>query len=96
MAITTTVRMLLTRWSASTDAFTRTQLDQDHQDLEDRAAGALAGTFAARPAAAASLARFIYHATDRGEFYWCDGAAWVDLGGSVTDATRAAFLFGGY
>lgn len=81
MAVTQTVRMLLTRWSDPSDPYTRAQMDDDHAQLEARAAGFLRDTFANRPAAAAANVGFIFEATDTGSLYWSTGAAWLEVGG---------------
>lgn len=90
MAVTTTTRLGLTRWSAGADAFTRVQMDDSHANLESRAAIYLQGTASARPAAG-TVGRFHY-ATDTQAITYDDGTGWravytsdtVTLGGTQT------------
>lgn len=77
MAVTQTVRMLLTRWSDAADPFTRAQMDDDHAQLEARAAGFLRDTLGNRPAAAAANLGYIFEDTATGDLYWSTGAAWL-------------------
>lgn len=65
--------------------------------LEARAAGALSGLYAARPAAAASNARFLYDATDARALFYSDGAAWTLVAEirSMTTVQRDALVAGG-
>jgi hypothetical protein len=72
--------MALTRWSDPADPVTRAQMDDDHAQLEARAAGFLRDTFANRPAAAAANLGFLYEATDTGALFWSTGAAWLEIG----------------
>lgn len=87
MAVTTSTRMGATRWSAAGDPLTRAQVDATHANFESRAAGFLADTFAARPAAAAANARFVYEATDTGALYWSTGTRWLPLSGAYDRST---------
>lgn len=84
MAVTTTTRMGLTRWSSDGDPFTRVQLDTSASALETKAAGFLSGTLAARPAAAAAYDRYFYLGTDDAILYYCNGAAWFSVNAFAT------------
>ena len=77
MAVTTTTRLGVTRWSSGGDAFTRDQLDQSHSALETKAAGFLKGTTAGRPTAGSDNDRFFYLDTDTGYLYYSNGSSWV-------------------
>lgn len=100
MAVTTTARLGLTRWSAGSDPFTRAQMDASHAALEASAVLFVEGTLAARPAAGV-VGRF-YRVTDAAAeaptMFWDTGAAWVeirpDLSGYATDADLTAGLAG--
>ena len=93
MAVTTSPRLLLTRWSAGTDPFTRAQLDQDFADLDNLAAIDIQGTLAARPAP--GVRGRYYFATDDGpgRLYRDTGTAWTlinvasALGGAAPTAS---------
>jgi opacity protein-like surface antigen len=75
MAVTTSPRLGLTRWSAGTDPFTRAQQDATHAALEANAAMYAQGTLGSRPAAG-KAGRF-YFATDiGGVLYYDDGTNW--------------------
>lgn len=88
MAVTTTTRLGVYRWSAGTDEFNRAQMDASHSSLEDKAAIFLAGTFASRPAVSAAVARAFYLATDQnspvGILYYCDGSTWQAVNSFAT------------
>lgn len=97
MAVTSSPRTGLTRWSAATDPFTRAQVDGDNAELEAKVALYGQGLFNDRPAAGVP-GRF-YHASDApgggadGLVYYDTGAAWrlvgsppPDLSGYATDA----------
>jgi hypothetical protein len=77
MAVTTTSRFGITRWSAGTDLFTRAHMDGSHAAIEQRGAIYLQGTAAARPSAG-TIGRF-YYATDTAVFTYDDGVAWVNV-----------------
>lgn len=82
MPVTDGPRFGLTRWSLDDDPQNREQFDGDHEALEEKAAGFLRGTIAARPAADASNVGFLYEATDEGgRLYWSTGAEWLTLDG---------------
>lgn len=82
MAVTTTTRMGVTRWSSDSDAYSRAQMDSSHAALEANAGGFLQGLKAARPSAGAAYARFLYWATDESILYNCDGSAWFSVNAS--------------
>jgi hypothetical protein len=97
VALSTTVRFLLTRWSAGTDPLTRAQLDTAMANIEANAAMDNQGTFAARPAAAAANRGMYYEATDLGRLYRSDGTTWdfiADVG--VERRFARQFMTGGY
>ena len=77
MAVTTTTRLGLTRWSASGDPFSRTQMDTSHAAIEDKAAIYLHGLASARPSAGTS-GRF-YYATDTSVLSYDDGVGWREV-----------------
>ncbi len=51
MAVTTTTRFGLYRWSSGADAFNRTQMDTSHSVIESKGAIYVQGLFSARPSA---------------------------------------------
>lgn len=77
MAVTTTTRFGVTRWSANGDVFTRLQMDASHAAIENRGAIYLQGLLAARPVAG-TVGRF-YYATDTVSFSYDDGIAWRNI-----------------
>ena len=98
MTVTQTTRLGVYRWSSNNDEFTRAQMDTSHESLEDLVALFTSGTFALRPAAAASNARGFYLATDTNVLYYSNGTAWFSVnsfaspiamapGDSITDGT---------
>jgi hypothetical protein len=74
MAVTTTSRFGITRWSAGSDPLTRTQMDGSHAAIETNGALYLQGTTGARPTAG-TVGRY-YYATDTNIFSYDDGTAW--------------------
>lgn len=92
MAVTTTTRLGITRWSTGGDAFTRTQMDTSHSNLESRVPIYLHDTFSNRPAAG-TVARFFF-ATDTYRLYYDDGVAWRDVNATYTGAVIAG-AYGG-
>lgn len=76
MAVTQTPRLGLTKWSAGSDPFARSQMNTDADALELLAAIDAQGTFAARPAA--GVRGRYYWSTDKFRLYRDDGAAWQD------------------
>lgn len=77
MAVSETTRFGITRWSAGTDAFTRTQMDQSHQRLEDSLLGWT--TAAALPTPSASVKGFVNVAPTTGVVSYCDSTAWYEF-----------------
>ena len=77
MAVTTTPRFGVTRWSDGADPFNRLQMDSSHEAIETKGAIYLQGTQAARPAAG-TVGRF-YYATDTVTFFYDDGIAWRNV-----------------
>lgn len=82
MAVTTTSRLGITRWSAGGDPFTRLQMDDSHAAIEDKAAIYLQGAASARPSAG-TVGRF-YYATDTNALTYDDGIGWREVGGGTT------------
>jgi hypothetical protein len=77
MAITSSPRLGLTRWSDDADVVSRAQFDSDNGDLDALVAIAIQGLAADRPAA--SVPRRLYYATDTGALSFDTGSAWVGL-----------------
>jgi hypothetical protein len=77
MAISSSPRLGLTRWSADTDQVSRAQFDGDHGRLDDLVAMAIQGVAVDRPAAA--VPRRLYYATDTGVLSLDTGTAWVEV-----------------
>ncbi len=77
MAVSTTPRFGITRWSASGDPLTRAQMDASHAAIEAKGAIYLHGTAASRPSAGTE-GRF-YYATDTSITSYDDGVAWRDI-----------------
>ncbi len=76
MTATPTTRLAVYKWPTADDEFTRDQMNDSHQALEDKVALFTSGLFSARPAAGASNARGFYLATDTNVLYYSNGAAW--------------------
>lgn len=74
MAVTTTTRMGVTRWSDSGDPLTRVQMDTSHAAIESKTMIFLQGDLASRPVAGTQGR--MYYATDRQEMYYDDGTRW--------------------
>jgi hypothetical protein len=91
MAITTTTRMGVTRWSDGGDAFTRSQMDASHEAIEQRTMIYLQGNFSARPSAG-TLGR-MYYASDTQEMYYDDGTRWNQIS-SVSNSISPLLLMG--
>lgn len=79
MTVSQTTRLGVYKWSSGNDEFTRDQMTDSHQALEDLVALFTSGTFSARPAAAASNARGFYLATDTNVLYYSNGTAWFSV-----------------
>lgn len=75
MAITSSPRFGLTRWSNDEDAWSRAQWDTDNGKVDDLAAIARRGPLADRGAAEA-WPRSFYEDTDSGSLYWSTGTKW--------------------
>lgn len=82
MAVTQSPRMALTRWSDPLDPFTRDQMDDDHAQLEQRAAGYLIGATVDRPAAGPTNVGYLHVDDTTGVATFSTGAEWVAVGGS--------------
>lgn len=78
MSVEPTPRLAITRWSADGDPFTRSQLDQSHENLEARAAGFFSGTNRSAWDPAVFVRSFFYD-TDDGILYYSDGTDWQNL-----------------
>jgi microcystin-dependent protein len=78
MSVTNSPRLDITRWSADSDPFTRSQLDTSHQRLEERAAGFFSGTDRSTRDPAIFVRSFFYD-TDDGILYYSDGTEWQNL-----------------
>lgn len=87
MAVTTTPRFGITRWSAGTDLFTRVQMDTSHAAIESKGAIYLQGTASARPTAG-TVGRF-YYATDTQVFTYDDGVGWRNVSSPDTVTLNA-------
>jgi hypothetical protein len=87
MAITTTPRLGVYRWSAGGDSFLRTQMDESHEAIESKVAIYLQGTAADRPSAG-TVGRY-YYATDTTAFSYDDGIAWRNVSDPTTVFTNA-------
>ena len=77
MAVTTTSRFGVYRWSSGADAFTRTHMDTSHQMIEEKGAIYSQNTFSNRPTAGVQ-GRFFF-ATDTSAMYYDTGSAWADV-----------------
>jgi len=77
MAVTTTTRFGLYRWSSGADAFTRTHMDTSHSVIESKGAIYVQGVFSARPVAGVE-GRFFF-ATDTSAMYYDTGSAWASV-----------------
>lgn len=96
MAVTTTARLGLTRWSAGTDPFTRAQMDASMAALEANAAMFAQGTLAARPAfGKAGRIYFVTSGASVGMHYYDDGTQWAPIGVDLSSyATTSALTTG--
>lgn len=93
MAITTTVRLGLRRWSTDADRYTREHLDTSHLNADERAAIFLSGVVSSRPTADASNVRGFFLSTDEngadGVLYYSDGVVWNQLNLPAVPSTAA-------
>ena len=78
MAITSTTRLGLTRWSAATDPFTRDQMDTSHERLESRVAAFFSGTDI-NDYPAATYARSFFYNTSTQILFYSNGSTWQSL-----------------
>lgn len=81
MAITTTTRLGVTRWSSGADAFSRSQMDASHAALETNAAMYAQDVIASRPSAGKSGR--VFWATDESKLYYDNGVTWTSIGSGV-------------
>lgn len=79
MAVSTTTRMGLTKYSSVLDDWSLDDFNGDADAVEARAIRGEAGTAAGRPAASAARARSFWHATDTDVLSYCDGTDWTDV-----------------
>lgn len=78
MSVTETTRLGLTQWSAGTDPFNRSQLNQSLANIEGKASVFLQGTV--RPTAApAYLGTFFFNTGASKALSYCDGDTWYDV-----------------
>ena len=84
MTVSETTRFGLIRWSDDTDPFTRSQMDQSHQNIEDRAARVIAGTSAPSPSAQYARTFFYNTSTSQLYFYAADDefGSWAEVVGN--------------
>ena len=80
MAVTTTTRFGIYRWSGGSDPLNRDQMDQSHALIESKGAIWTKGATGARPAAGASNDRSFYLDTDTGTLYYSNGTVWTSVG----------------
>jgi len=80
MAVTTTQRFGLTQWSANTDPYRRTHVNQSFANLEARAAGYEHGVGV--PPAGPEYEGFFFFDTSVSSLYYCDGNQWWFLVGA--------------
>jgi hypothetical protein len=84
MAVSETTRFGLTRWSDDTDPFTRSQMDQSHQNIEDRAARIISGT--SLPAGDAQYNRTFFYNTSTDKLYFYkaedESGSWTEITGN--------------
>jgi hypothetical protein len=82
MTVSQTTRLGIYRWSEDTDAFTRSQMDNSHENIEDRVARFESGT--TLPSPAAEYARSFFFKTDEEALYYYDAedgsGSWVAIG----------------
>jgi hypothetical protein len=91
MTVSTTSRLLLTRWSDDNDAWTRAQFTSIIDNIEALAATFQVGTIAAQPSATLpASARKFYFASDQRLMYFGTGTAWEALLTLTNTATQNA------
>lgn len=103
MAIVTTARLGIKRWESGADAFTRSDMDESHAQLEAKAAGFNLG--GSRPGAGLPKAGFFHYTSATGDsgvgqLSFCNGTAYFDiaapgsissLDGVLSDGTATTF-----
>ena len=80
MAILTTTRLAIKRWESGADAFTRSDMDESHAQLEARVAGFDNG--GSQPTAGAAKAGFFHYTTTDasvGQLSYCNGNTYFDI-----------------
>lgn len=87
MAVTTTTRFGITRWSSGGDPFTRLHMDDSHSAIESKGAIYLQGTAATRPTA--GVAGRFHFATDTLAVTYDDGIGWKNVYTSDTVTLNA-------
>jgi hypothetical protein len=92
MAVTTTPRAQITRWSDPTDPFTRAQMDASHASIEALMAIDVQDLLSARPAPG-TRGRFFTEAAASaglpGTTWRDDGATWRSVGSRITAASSS-------
>jgi hypothetical protein len=101
MAILTTTRLGIKRWESGADAFTRSDMDESHAQLEARVVGFDNG--GSQPTASAAKAGFFHYTTTDsavGQLSYCNGTSYFDiaapgtissLDGALSDGTATTF-----
>lgn len=83
MTVESTSRFGLTKWTEGTDEFTRAQMNDSHQNIEDL--GAILRQGSSSPVGSVTPgggnARSLYYATGTGLLYYSDGSTWKVIGG---------------
>lgn len=96
MTVSRTTRLQVYRWTEDTDAFTRSQMDQSHENLESRSAVFVTGT--TLPVAAPEHERSFFYKSDDGILYFFNGTdetgSWVSIGQYGTALQMAAHEYG--
>lgn len=96
MTVTRTTRLDIYRWSEDLDAFTRSQMDTSHENLESKVAIFLSGT--SLPTPAEEHERSFFYKTDDEVIYYFDGTDasgnWVPLGQFGTVGQMATLAYG--
>lgn len=95
MAIVKTPRLGLTKWTEGTDPFTRQQMNDAMQSIEDIVAGDMQGLAADRPTGAQQPPRGVYYyATDTQQLLRSDGETWRPTNTVVAAWTPSLLLMG--
>lgn len=80
MTISTTARLGITRWTSGADAFTRSDMDDSHNELESRVAGFDNG--GSQPTGGAAKSGFFHYTTTDsavGQLSYCNGDTYFDI-----------------